>query len=702
MQNRWSDAQAQACIEKYGKKYGADHALRVYLSTLIGTDDKLVLHGGGNSSVKTTYLNIFGEKVESILVKASGQNMASMGPEGFTRLDLEYLKRLRNLSDLPDELMLNEFGCHLFDARAAAPSIETLVHAFIPAKFIDHSHADAILTLTNQVEGRKWLRHALGEDVYILDYVEPGFRLAQAAAAAYESNPGCRAMVWIRHGLLTWGETARESYDRMIEVVTRAEELIARKTTKPCSLPCKTSLECARERLTRLAPIMRGLLAQPSADHDNPFKRVILQPLVNREILDFVDAEGAKALALTGPLTSDHLIRTKALPLWLDDPEYDDPERFREQLAGAIRAYAAAYENYLERHRSSMPAGVQRFDSLPRVLLLPGMGAVGCGRNVQEAGIVRDIAAHTLAVKAAASAMGTYVGLNEDQLFEMEYRGCQHSKLGPNGEQPLGRQTALITGAAGAIGSGIAGELLANGCHVTVTDLPGPRLEALLTLLRKDHGERVMAVPMDVTDAGSVAAAFAAVAENWGGVDIVIPNAGLAHVASLTELDLESFRRLERVNVEGTLHILAEAARHFKVQGTQGDIILISTKNVFFPGAGFGAYSATKSAAHQLARIASLELAAIGVRVNMVSPDAVFSNEGIQSGLWAEVGPARMKARGLDARGLEEYYRSRNLLKSPVTSRHVAKAVLFFATRQTPTTGATIPVDGGLPDSTPR
>jgi NAD(P)-dependent dehydrogenase (short-subunit alcohol dehydrogenase family) len=211
-----------------------------------------------------------------------------------------------------------------------------------------------------------------------------------------------------------------------------------------------------------------------------------------------------------------------------------------------------------------------------------------------------------------------------------------------------------------------------------------------------------MACGLDVTEPESVAGGFGDVIEQWGGVDLVIVNAGIAMVSSLSEMNLEAFRRLERVNVEGTLLVLSEAARHFRLQGTCGDLILVSTKNVFSPGARFGAYSATKTAAHQLARIASLEFAEIGVRVNMVAPDAVFAHGSRRSGLWDEVGPDRMKARGLDARGLEEYYRSRNLLKARVTARHVARAALFFATHQTPTTGATIPVDGGLPDATPR
>jgi NAD(P)-dependent dehydrogenase (short-subunit alcohol dehydrogenase family) len=267
---------------------------------------------------------------------------------------------------------------------------------------------------------------------------------------------------------------------------------------------------------------------------------------------------------------------------------------------------------------------------------------------------------------------------------------------------PLENKVALVTGAAGAIGAGICRGLLNQGAHVAATDVSREALEDLVNELKDHPTGRVIGVRMDVTDKESVTEAFDEIIRTWGGVDIVVVNAGIAAVGSLMEMDLEVFRKLERVNVEGSLLTMAEAGRCFLRQGTGGDIILVSTKNVFAPGAEFGAYSSTKTASHQLARIASLEMAPLGVRVNMVAPDAVFSEGRRKSGLWAEVGPARMRARGLDEKGLEEFYRNRNLLKARVTATHVANAVLFFATRQTPTTGATIPVDGGLPDATPR
>ena len=275
-------------------------------------------------------------------------------------------------------------------------------------------------------------------------------------------------------------------------------------------------------------------------------------------------------------------------------------------------------------------------------------------------------------------------------------------EAGDNAQHPLHNKVALITGAAGAIGYGIGRVFLENGCYLVATDLPGEKLDKFTDDLKRTAHEKIMGVPMDVTREESVAGAFQRVSKTWGGVDIVVINAGIALVSTIKEMDIEVFRKLEKVNIEGTLLTIAEAARQFILQGTGGDIIVVSTKNVPSPSAGFSAYSATKAASHQLGRIASLELAQYDIRVNMVAPDGVFSEGQHKSGLWAEVGKDRMKVRGLDEKGLQEYYSNRNLLKAKITGRHVGNAALFFVTRQTPTTGATIPVDGGLPDATPR
>ena len=335
-----------------------------------------------------------------------------------------------------------------------------------------------ILVLTNQPEGDKLIREALGEGVALVDYVKPGFKLAKAVIAAYDAHPGCHALVWMQHGIMTWGETAREAYSAMIDLVTRAEEFATRRASKPLVVVMPASLADAEKRLAAVAPVVRGLLAQPSGDPDRPYRRMVLQPLVNQEILDFLGSDRGKELALTPTLTSDHLVRTKALPLWIDDPDYSDPAKLREQILKGLEAYAADYQAYLARNAALMPAGMKPFDSLPRVVLLPGLGALCAGKDARAARIAHDITAQTLAAKARIAAMGTYRGLAEDHLFEVEYFTLQHAKLRTD-EPPLGREVALVTGAAGAIGSAIAEGLLEHGCHVALTDLPGAALDNL-------------------------------------------------------------------------------------------------------------------------------------------------------------------------------------------------------------------------------
>jgi len=701
MKNRWRKEKASEYIARYEKRCASDLALRTYTSRLIGKEKGLVLSGGGNTSVKSTYINVLGQHLPALFVKASGHDLAIIEPEGHVGLDLEYLQRLRSLMELPGATMVNELKTHRLNAEGAAPSIETLMHAFIPAKYVDHTHPDAILALTNQRNGNRVVRDAFGKDVVVLNYIKPGFLLAKATSAAFDSAPGCMGMVLMKHGLLTWGDDARSSYEKTIELVTRAEKYLARRTKKSLKLRRVTSTTTAHERYMKIAPILRGLLAIPSGDSDRPYRRFVLRPLTKADVLDLVDSNRGKEITMSPPLTSDHLIRTKALPLWIDNPPYDDEEKVRKRIANEIADYARRYENYFERHVSRLGPGLERFDAMPRVILMPGLGAICAGSNIVEAELVKDITAQTLNTKMKIAAVGTYEGLGENHIFDMEYHSLQHAKLAEEGF-PLQRSIAIITGAAGAIGAGICQGLLEYGCHVAATDLPGDRLTELVEELKQTYPDRIIGVPLDVTKPGSVAKGFRRVIQEWGGIDLLVVNAGVAHVSLLADMDPEAFRRLERVNIDGTLHVLSEAARHFKRQNTGGDIVLISTKNVFAPGAKFGAYSATKAAAHQLARIASLELAEIDVRVNMVSPDAVFSHGTRKSGLWGEVGPDRMHARGLDERELEEYYRNRNLLKAKITATHVAKAVLYFATRQTPSTGATIPVDGGLPDATPR
>jgi rhamnose utilization protein RhaD (predicted bifunctional aldolase and dehydrogenase)/NAD(P)-dependent dehydrogenase (short-subunit alcohol dehydrogenase family) len=630
-------------------------------------------------------------------VKASGFDLGSVEPADHVALDLERVRRLRAVAELPDERMLDEMAAMTLGRQSRRPSIEAPAHAFVSHRFIDHTHPGVLLGLTNQPDGEARVRDALGEGVLIVPYVEAGLQLAHLVAERLEALPGATGMVWMRHGLMTWGDTPRESYERTVELVSRAERALPARVSVAVS---GLSPEQARGRLAELAPVIRGRLALRSGDPDRPWRRKVLRPLVDDEVLELIGREDGRAIVVSPPLTGDYLIHTKPLPAWLDGTDGLNEEALRERVARVLGDYAQAYRAYRDRQGSTAAEGLQEFDDMPRAIVVPGAGVLCVGEDAASATVVHDIMAQALSVKnGVAASGGHYEGLSEAQLFRMEYRPLQHQKLDREAGPALAGQVALVTGAAGAIGSGICERLLREGALVA---LAGPSLDALVAELSGSHPGAVVGIAMDVGDEAGVARGFERICGTWGGLDLVVINAGLAHVAALDELALEDFQRLYRVNTEGTLLVLAAASRLFRRQGTGGDVVCVSTKNVLSPGARFGAYSATKAAAHQLARVASLELADADVRVNMVAPDAVFGHGSRRSGLWEEVGPDRMKARGLDPEGLEAYYQGRNLLRSRVTAAHVANAVLFFATRQTPTTGAVLPVDGGLPDATPR
>ncbi|MGN7612049.1 bifunctional aldolase/short-chain dehydrogenase [Magnetococcales bacterium HHB-1] len=698
MKNRWSQKSAERYVTRYGPQWGEALALRIYSNHLLGEEPALVLHGGGNTSVKNSEVDLLGERRLVLYIKGSGKNLPETTPEDHTALNLTRLIRMHALDALDDQRMMTEVRAQQIDPNQKPPSIEALMHAFLPHTFVDHTHPDAILALSNQKSGEEKLHKALGKDILFLPYVKPGFALAKAVLKAFEKRSHAKAMVLMQHGLITWGNTAEESYQRTIDLVSKAERFLVKQVKDELEPRRSTGEQEAKDRYINLVMMLRGLLTEPTGHADRPHKTPIILPLVDEETLEFVNSEQGKALALTPPLTTDHLIRTKPFNLWVEKPD---------DLSDAVTEFRTQYEAYFKRNQQRYPEA-KMVSSNPCVVMMPGVGCFCLGETLKDAEIARDITRQTIQAKRAVICSGgMYQGLSEEHLFDMEYFPLQQAKLRREkchnaALRPLGGRVAIVSGAAGAIGSGICRSLLKKGCLVGAADLPGEHLDSLIQSFEKEFPGRSMAVPMDVTIPEAVEKGFDLLAFQWGGVDLVVINAGLAHVSSLADMQVAAFQRLQRVNVEGTLHMLSSTSRRLVDQGCGGDVVLISTKNVFCPGANFGAYSATKAASHQLARIASLELADKDIRVNMVSPDGVFSDGARKSGLWAEVGPDRMKARNLTETGLESYYQNRNLLKAKITAEHVANAVLFYALRQTPTTGATIPVDGGLPDSTPR
>jgi rhamnulose-1-phosphate aldolase/alcohol dehydrogenase len=701
MRSAWNDAEAAAATERWGAAYGEDLALCVYISRLIGGDDSLVLHGGGNTSVKAPVKTVFGDEITALFVKGSGHDLRTIEPAGFTALQLAPLARLRALDELSEADMTNQLRLNQLEASAALPSVETLLHAFLPPRFVVHSHANAVLCLSNQPTGKELLRAAAGDGVTVLPYIQPGFPLAKEMAGASEARPDTRGIIVAKHGLFTFADDARTAYERHLEIVDACERFLAARRPQRLFTP-RYHIEARPADLAACAaPILRGLLAERTGNEDVPYRRLLLDWRAGEEVLAFVDSAEAAVLAATGPLTPDHVTRTKPFAVYAADPAWNDVLRLRQQLTDAVADFVARYEAYVREHAGGL-AGA-KLDPLPRVVFLPGAGAFCFGRSKQEAQIAADITVQGLHVKAVAQAMGGYEPASAAHLCAMEYWSLQQAKLGKNVDRPLERQVVFITGAAGAIGYGIAKVCAEAGAHLVLTDIDAERLERVAKRIEAAHGGgAATAIAMDVTNAVSVRAAFDEACRRYGGVDVVVVNAGIAHVAPVAELSDADLERVMAVNFTGAFFTMREGVRVLRAQGLGGNIVINSSKNVFGPGKDFGAYSASKAAGHQLGKVSAIELAAEGIRVNMINADAVFAEDDVQSGLWATVGPDRARSRGLKLEELPEYYRGRNLLRARVTARHVGNAVVFFASNRTPTTGATLPVDGGVVEAFPR
>jgi rhamnose utilization protein RhaD (predicted bifunctional aldolase and dehydrogenase)/NAD(P)-dependent dehydrogenase (short-subunit alcohol dehydrogenase family) len=695
MKNRYDLSEAQRSINAYPDQ-PEGLCLRVYTSRLIGSEADLVLHGGGNTSVKCSVTDILGEKKDIIYVKGSGWDLGSIEPQGFPGLDLAYLRKLRRLESLTDEEMVNQFRTHLVNASSPNPSIETLVHAFLPHAFIDHTHADAIVTLTNTADCESLLRKVLGEGIGILPFIMPGFPLARAVADLYEKNPAMDCIILLNHGIFTFADEAKIAYDLMIAYVSRSERFLAQQNSKKTPV---AALGTTCPDTDILLPLIRGAMSH-NGKNGQTFHLHLRQSGKIHAALDRTDA---RELLVSGVLTPDHVIRTKNYPLFLDFTHDDDEQKIARRITEEFAAYEERYDAYFQRQIADKKVERTKLDSKPRVMLLRGLGLVTAGETPKAAMIAADIAEHTIAAKIQGAAVAPYRELDESSIFDMEYWSLEQAKLGKGKKPLLAGKIALVTGGGGAIACGIGRKLLAAGARVFLADINQERLAQVRDMLAENFGATmVSSLLMDVADSRSVQECFSRLLREAGGLDILVPNAGIAHVARLQDLDEKTFYKVLDVNLMGVFQVIKAATPIFTRQATGGNIIINSSKNVFAPGEAFGAYSASKAGAHQLGKIAALELAPLKVRVNMINADAIFDDAGVSSGLWDVVGPDRMQARSLDPAGLKEYYRQRNLLKTEVLADHVGNAVVFFAANQTPTTGATLPVDGGIMAAFPR
>jgi rhamnose utilization protein RhaD (predicted bifunctional aldolase and dehydrogenase)/NAD(P)-dependent dehydrogenase (short-subunit alcohol dehydrogenase family) len=693
---------AKAFIAKY-PAYPKDLALRVYTSQLIGRNNNLVLHGGGNTSVKVRLTNIVGEEQEIVYVKGSGVDLKAIEPKGFVGLDRVFLLKLRNVENLSDEEMERQLQIHKVGQLAINPSVEALLHAFLPHKYVDHTHADSILILTNQKRGKELVREALGSHVAVLPYAASGLRLAKQVIEQYERDPDIEGIIVINHGIFTFGEDARTSYERMIDCVNRAETFIQKGIRGRSLVAPRTDIASIRDGVlsaARFAQTVRGICAHRASD--GGLRRFYVEIRSKPDLLKISLSKKARAICGSGVLTPDHVIRTKNRMVYIETiPENDDD--LKEMVKREVETFKQGYHRYFQKQVKVKGVDHEELDPYPRVFLVAGLGLVSLGFTRKAANIAADIAEHTVSAKLLAGALGGYVPISDSHVFDMEYWSLQQKKLHSASPPLLQGQVAVITGGAGAIGFGIADRLLAAGAVVIISDIDETRLNKARSILVERYEERqVELIAFDVTDYQSIVKALDEISRRLGGIDIVVPNAGIAHVAKIEALEPKKLDQVISVNLKGTFNTIKASIPIFKRQGTGGNIVVISSKNVFDPGAAFGAYSASKAGAHQISKIAALELAELGVRVNMVNPDAVFGDEEISSKMWDLIGPDRMKSRGLTHAGLREYYRKRNLLKARVLGEHVGNAVVFFASNQTPTTGATLPVDGGISAAFPR
>ncbi|MDH5751680.1 MAG: bifunctional aldolase/short-chain dehydrogenase [Deltaproteobacteria bacterium] len=710
MESRWQDSQADEYVKKYAQQGVPEElALRVYTSRLIGADDSLVLHGGGNTSVKGRARDPLGAEVDVLYVKGSGWDLATIEPQGFPAVRLEPLLGLRQVAGMSDEEMVNVLRTNLLDASAPNPSVEALLHAFLPHRFVDHTHADAILALVDQPDPEARCREAFGDRLAVLEFVFPGFPLAGRTMEAFERNPEVEGIVLLKHGLFTFGDTARESYERMIRHVARAAEALQAggRDTSPKKVFARASGPALHEpgpdELACVAQVLRGALATRNNNAAGGWNRMVLHHRTSEAIRGFVDGGQLADYSRRGVVTPDHIIRTKNLPLLLPPlpDSLDGPalEKFAAGVREGVAGYARDYESYFQagvKHSQAKGSRVEyrMLDPLPRVLLLPGAGVFTAARDEKSARIAGDLYEHTVSIIAGAEALGKYTPLEPVELFEMEYWSLEQAKLGKSSPPPLAGHVVLVTGAASGIGKATARAFAARGAHLALLDMNGELLEQTAAELRAAKGlnNSVLALACDVTSRADVARAFRDVSLRFGGVDIVVSNAGRVWQGTMADVDEAALRESFELNFFAHQHLAAEAVRVFRRQGTGGQLLFNASKSAFNPGPDMGPYTLAKAAVVALMKQYAVEQGGAGVRSNAINADR------IPTALFGEgVLEQRAAKRGVSV----EEYLSGNLLGRMVRAEDVAEAFVMLALSER-TTGTVLPVDGGNIAAAPR
>lgn len=677
MKSRWSDSDAQAAIAKYAPQgVNEDLALRVYTTRLLGSDPRLVLHGGGNTSVKTNIKDLLGDDVPVLCVKGSGWDMGNIEPAGLPAVRMAELGKLRRLPALSDEDMVNFQRGNLMDSTSPNPSVETLLHAFLPHKFIDHTHSTAVLSVTDQIDGEEQCRALYGKRMGYVPYIMPGFALAKKAAEVFDQDPTVDGLILLKHGIFTFGADAKQAYERMIEYVSMAEDRL-QQNRKSVFMPAKLPKQTAS--VAEIAPIVRGLLSLDQGD--GAYRRWVLDFRTSDAIRNYVDGEEVARYSQVGVVTPDHTIRTKNWPVVLPAPEAGKLDSWEIEAKKAIDAYVARYHTYFERNNSRANPRKTELDPMPRVILVPGVGLFGVGASKKDAAIASDIAENTVESVTDAEAIGTYQPVTEADMFDCEYWSLEQAKLGKGAEKALARQVVVVTGGGSGIGATTAKVFAKEGCEVAVLD----RDEQAAKQIAKEIGGKALGIACDVTKADAVRAAFDAVCAHFGGVDIVVSNAGAAWQGEVGTVDDSVLRTSFELNFFGHQLVAQNAVRIMNIQGTGGCLLFNTSKQALNPGKNFGPYGLPKAATLFLMKQYALDHGKDGIRANAVNADR------IRTGLLTDAMIAsRSKARGLT----EQDYMAGNLLGREVTATDVADAFVYLA-KATKTTACTVTVDGG-------
>ncbi|MCA6572441.1 MAG: bifunctional aldolase/short-chain dehydrogenase [Pseudanabaena sp.] len=652
MKSLWCDREAA--------EYKTDLGLRVYTSRLLGRDPSLVLHGGGNTSVKIREKNIVGEEEEILYVKGSGWDLETIAEAGFAPVRMLHLLKLAKLQVLSDSQMVNELKTQMTKASAPAPSVETILHASLPYKFVDHTHADAVISVTNTANGWERIQEIYGDDVVIIPYVMPGFDLARVCAEKFAAEKSDRTigMVLMNHGIFSFGETAQESYERMIALVDRAEDYLKKHDAWEISPPNSLIRESdARSEIAKLRAEVAEVAGFP----------VILSSHMDGQNLAFAQREDVKIVSQQGCATPDHVIRTKRLPL----------------VGRDVKAYAEFYRAYFAEEVSKSAQPVTILDPAPRVILDYKLGLVTVGKSAKDAKIVADIYEHTMEIIQRSQLLGGYQALPASDIFAVEYWELEQAKLKKGGSSPaFTGEIALVTGAASGIGKACVESLLKRGAAVVGLDI-NPAIDKLYD--RPDF----VGVTCDVSNESAIAHALDQAVIAFGGLDILILNAGIFPSGCRIEnLDTATWQKVMNINLDANLVLMREAYPLLKLAPKGGRVVAIGSKNVPAPGPAAAAYSASKAALTQLMRVAVLEWSKDRIRINTLHPNAVFD-----TGIWTEeVLAARAQHYGLTI----EEYKTNNLLRVEITSHHVAElAAEMCGTLFACTTAAQVPIDGG-------